>query len=97
MPTPRVVCLVALALAMLAAPAASPAASPAVRPPRPIEKVYVPLEIFADTLAKKKSVAVAHAWADSVGRAATARGDRAHECRQSGVSQERPAVQPVIL
>ena len=79
MPTPRAACLVALALAMLAAPAATTAAAPASRPPRPIEKVYVPLEIFADTLAKKKSVAVAHAWADSVGKAATARGDHALE------------------
>ena len=33
--------------------------------------------VFGDTLAKKISVDRAHAWADSVGKAAQARGDRA--------------------
>lgn len=75
MPLPRAARLLALAFALLAAPAVARAAGP----PRPIEKVYVPLMIFADTLAKKQGVAVAHAWADSVTRAATARGDRALE------------------
>jgi len=63
----------ALALAWFIA---APAAAHAV-PARPIAKVYVPLEIFADTLAKQQSTAVAHAWADSVARVALARGDRA--------------------
>jgi tetratricopeptide (TPR) repeat protein len=76
MPRPRaasalacaIVCVVAIATACTAARAATH---------RPIEKVYVPLEIYADTLAKKQSKEAAHAWADSVGRAAAARGDRA--------------------
>ena len=44
MPMPRAARLLALAFALLIAPAVARAAGP----PRPIEKVYVPLMIFAD-------------------------------------------------
>jgi len=67
--------LFAFGVAMLAMPAASLAAP--ARPPRPIQAAFTPLQIFADTLVKKQGSEVAHAWADSVGKAAAARGDRA--------------------
>jgi tetratricopeptide (TPR) repeat protein len=71
MPIARDVRLVPIALAFLAASASMAAAS------RPIQKAYEPIEAYGDSLAKATKPAVAHAWADSVGRAATARGDRA--------------------
>src|SRR5512140_323838 len=76
MPSQRPAALLASALASALA---APGTGRATPPPRPVQNVYVSLEIFADTLAKRQSPAVAHAWADSVGRAAAARGDRATE------------------
>ena len=73
MPTSRDVRLVPIAFAILAASASGAAAA------RPIQKVYVPIQVYGDSLAKSRSRELAHAWADSVGRAATARGDRATE------------------
>ena len=64
--------LVACAFVALAAPAAQAAS------PRPITRVYTPLELYADTLAKQ-SLPAAHAYIDSLRTAAAARGDRATE------------------
>jgi len=72
MPRPLATSALAIALAIVTACTTADAAAH-----RPIEKVYVPLETYADTLAKNQSTEAAHAWADSVGRAAAARGDRA--------------------
>jgi CHAT domain-containing protein/tetratricopeptide (TPR) repeat protein len=74
MPVFRAACLVATAFSLLIAPAPSGAA-----PARPIQAAFLPLQTFADTLAKKASPEAAHAYVDSVGRAAAARGDRALE------------------
>lgn len=70
----RIVALAALVLALAPCPGRAGAAAR----PRPIEREYVPLEHAADSLARL-SVPGAHAWADSIGRLATARGDRALE------------------
>src|SRR5512146_1896030 len=80
MPSPRPAAQLAIVLALaVALVLVAPGTGRATPPPRPVQSVYVSLEIFADTLAKRQSPEVAHAWADSVGRAAAGRGDRATE------------------
>jgi hypothetical protein len=52
------------------------AATALARTPGPIQQPYEQLAVVADSIAKKESVERAHAWADSVYKAALARGDR---------------------
>ncbi len=47
--------------------------------PGPVEKIYRPLRIVADSLVKTQGVEPADAWADSVQKAAAARRDRPTE------------------
>ena len=46
------------------------------RTPGPIQRPYEQLAVVADSIAKTQTPARAHGWADSVYKAALARGDR---------------------
>jgi tetratricopeptide (TPR) repeat protein len=78
LPTPwsAFILLLLLAAGTLTATGAGPGVAQAAARPTPMQRAWDFL-VFGDTLAKKMSVDRAHAWVDSVGQAAQARGDRA--------------------